>query len=128
MSLNRVVITGRVGAAPKMSKTESGCKIANFSLAVPRNFINKKTNEREIDWIQIVAFGSKADLVEKYFDKGVLITIEGHLQTQIKIDKEGNKRKAMGVVVDIVHFVEIRNNREKTVLNQMSEFPDIDEY
>lgn len=94
---------GRLTADPEFHQTEA-YKASRFTLAVPRDFKNKKTGERETDFIRITAWGGLADFVCSYFHKGSPITISGNLRTRNYTDKDGNKRTATEVVAYDVYF------------------------
>ena len=66
----------------------------------------KSGEERQADFIDIVAWRGTAEFVCKYFRKGQLIAVQGSIQTRSYTDKQGNKRKAFEVVADNVHFAE----------------------
>jgi len=67
-------------------------KIANFSLAVDRNY--SKDGERETDFLDIVAWQSRAEFVSQHFTKGKLVCVEGRLQRRKYEDADGNPRHA----------------------------------
>ena len=105
MSLNVAVLMGRLCADPEPKVTPNGVSVTNFSLAVDRSYV-PKGQERQADFINIVAWRGTADFVCKYFRKGQLIAVQGSIQTRSYTDKEGNKRKAFEIVADNVHFAE----------------------
>ena len=78
--------------------------MASFSLAVDRDFKDKGTGERITDWIDVVAWRSTAEFVNKYFTKGRMAVVEGRLQIRDWTDREGNKRRSAEVIADNVYF------------------------
>ena len=64
----------------------------------------KSGEERQADFIDIVAWRGTAEFVCKYFRKGQLIAVEGSIQTRTYTDRNQNKRKAVEVVANNVHF------------------------
>ena len=74
-------------------------------MAVDRSYV-KSGADRQVDFIDIVAWRSTAEFVCRYFHKGQLVAVQGSIQTRSYTDKEGNKRKAFEVVADNVHFAE----------------------
>ena len=103
--LNTAVLMGRLTADPEIRHTANNTAVTSFSLAVERSY--KKTNEdREVDFIDIVAWRSTAEFVCKFFRKGQLVAVQGSIQTRSYQDKEGNKRKAFEIVADNVYFAE----------------------
>ena len=101
--LNAVHLMGRLTADPDFHQTET-YKATRFTLAVPRDFKNKKTGERDTDFIRVTAWGSLADFVCTYFKKGSPLALSGSLRTRNYLDKEGNKRTATEIVASDVYF------------------------
>lgn len=101
--LNVVAIMGRLVADPELKTTQSGISVCSFRIACDRNFA-RQGEQRQADFIDIVAWRQQADFVCKYFQKGSLIAIEGSLQTRQYQDKNGNNRTAVEVVTSNVSF------------------------
>ena len=101
---NLVILTGRLTAQPELKTTPNGVSVCTFGIAVDRAY--KKGEEKQTDFINIVAWRQTAEFVSKYFSKGNLIGIEGAIQTRKYQDKNGNNRTAFEVVANNVHFVE----------------------
>ncbi len=78
--LNVVAIMGRLVADPELRTTPQGTNVCSFRIACDRNFV-RQGEQRQADFIDIVAWRSQAEFVSKYFQKGSLIAIEGSLQT-----------------------------------------------
>lgn len=104
MSLNHIVIMGRLGHDPELRHTQSGTPVVTFRLAVDRDFKDKATGERAADWIDVVAWRQTGEFVSRYFTKGRMAVVEGRLQIRDWTDKEGNKRRSAEVVADNVYF------------------------
>lgn len=102
--LNHIVIMGRLTRDPELRRTGSGLAVASFSVAVERDYPNKDTGEREVDFIDCVAWRQTGEFVSKYFTKGSMIVVSGRLQIRPWVDKDGNNRKASEIVVDNVYF------------------------
>ena len=100
--LNRAILMGRLTADPALRHTQSNRPVTSFALAVDRSY----GKEQQADFIDIVAWNKTADFVCQYFRKGLLVAVEGRLQTRLWEDKQGNKRKSVEVVADRVHFAE----------------------
>ena len=101
--LNRVIIQGRCGKDPEKRMTPSGVPVTSVSLAVDRDFA-KDGEERETDWIDVVAFRGTANFLADHFQKGSVAIVSGRLQIRNYTDKDGNKRRAAEVVADSVYF------------------------
>lgn len=105
---NLVVLTGRLTADPELKTTANGTSVTTFSIAVDRRY--RSGEERQTDFINIVAWRSSAEFITKYFKKGSLIGIEGSIQTRRYQDKNGNNRTAFEVVANNVQFVESKRD------------------
>lgn len=101
--LNNAVIMGRLVADPELRTTGSGISVSSFTVAVDRRF-NRQGEERQADFIDIIAWRQTAEFVCKYFRKGSMIAVQGYIQTRMYEDKSGNKRKAVEIVADNVSF------------------------
>lgn len=122
--LNCVTLMGRLVADPELRTTNNGKSVATFRIAVDRSYT--KDGNREADFITIVAFGSTADFVSKWFSKGSMIAIQGSIQTRNYEDSNGNKRTAFEVVAKEVSFCGGKNEANQAP-TQMSA-PDIPGY
>ena len=105
---NLVVLTGRLTADPELKTTANGIPVTTFSIAVDRRY--RSGEERQTDFINIVAWRQSAEFITKYFKKGNLIGIEGSIQTRRYQDKNGNNRTAFEVVASNVQFVESKRD------------------
>ena len=103
---NLVVLSGRLTADPEIKTTTNGVSVCSFSIAVERRY--KQGEERQADFINIVAWRSSAEFVCKYFKKVSMIGIEGAIQTRMYQDKDVNNRTAFEVVANNVQFVEFK--------------------
>lgn len=105
---NLVVLTGRLTADPELKTTQSGISVTSFSIAVDRRY--RAGEEKQTDFINVVAWRQSAEFVAKYFKKGNMIGIEGSIQTRKYTDKNGNNRTAFEVVANNVQFVETKRD------------------
>lgn len=101
--LNIIVLMGRLTADPELKTTPNGVSVTSFSVAVDRNY-QKQGEQRQTDFINVVAWRGTAEFVTRYFHKGSMIAVNGSLQSRSYTDKEGNKRTAYEVVADNVNF------------------------
>ena len=102
--LNHVVIMGRMVRDPELRQLDNGTSVTSFSVAVERNYVDKTTNERQADFLNIVAWRQTADFVCKYFHQGDMIALEGSLQSRKYTDKDGNNRIAIEIVASNISF------------------------
>ncbi|NLP47428.1 MAG: single-stranded DNA-binding protein [Clostridiales bacterium] len=101
--LNSVILMGRLVADPELRTTQNGISVTTFRIAVNRSY-TRAGEERQADFIDIVAWRQSAEFVCRYFQKGSLIIVQGSLQSRQYEDKNGNKRTAYEVVADRVSF------------------------
>ncbi len=113
--LNKIFIMGRLTRDPEIRETGSGNQVANFALAVDRDFKDKSTGEKATDFIDVVAWRQTAEFVSRYFTKGRMAVVVGRLQIRDWTDKDGNKRKTAEVVADNVYFGDSRRDTEDGV-------------
>ena len=111
--MNRVNIMGRLTSKPEIRYTQSNVACCNFTVAIQRKFKNA-VGQYDADFINCVAFKNTAELINKYFDKGELIGIDGRIQTGSYTDKDGNKRHTTEVIVDSISFGDSGKKEEKT--------------
>lgn len=102
--LNSISIMGRLSSDPQLRRTASGKAVASFSVACERDFKNQQTGEKEVDFIECVAWGGTAEMVEKYFHKGQMAVATGRLQLRDWTDKNGQKRRTAEILVNSVYF------------------------
>lgn len=121
---NLVVLTGRLTADPELKTTPNGTSVVSFSIAVDRRY--RAGEERQADFINIVAWRSSAEFISKYFKKGSLIGIEGSIQTRRYTDKNGNNRTAFEVVANNVQFVESKRDGAPAASGEPASFSNAD--
>lgn len=102
--LNRIVLIGRLTADPSLKFTPNGKAVANFSLAVDRQFRNQQ-GEKEADFINIVVWGTQAENSANFLSKGKLAAVDGRLQIRSYDGQDGQKRWITEVVADNVRFL-----------------------
>ena len=101
--LNCAIIMGRLTADPELRTTDNGTSVTSFSVAVDRAYA-RQGEERQTDFINVVAWRQTAEFVTRYFRKGSMIAIHGSIQTRNYEDKNGNKRTAVEIVADRASF------------------------
>ena len=107
--LNCAVIMGRLTADPELRTTTSGISVTSFSVAVDRSYV-RAGEERQTDFINVVAWRQTAEFVTRYFHKGSMIAVQGSIQTRNYEDKTGAKRTAVEIVADNVSFCGSKND------------------
>ena len=98
---NKVQLIGHLGSQPEVKNTESGKKLARFSVATNEVYRNAKGEKvTETQWHTLVAWGKVADIAEKFLNKGTEVAIEGKLINRNYTDKDGNKKYITEVQVN----------------------------
>lgn len=98
---NRVQLIGNLGTAPEIKTLEGGKKMAKLVLATNETHKNQKGEKiTETTWHNLTAWGLQAEIAEKYFEKGMEIAIDGKLQNNNYVDKDGVKRYVVNIVVN----------------------------
>ncbi len=105
-SLNKVILIGRVVAQPELRYTPQGTPLAKFALAVDRP--KGPNNEKETDFINIVAWRRLAEICNEYLQKGKLVCITGALRTRTYETQDGQKRKDFEIQADDMQMLSPR--------------------
>ncbi len=107
MSVNKVIILGRLGQEPELRHTPTGSAVCNFSLATSENWTDKSGQRQErTEWHRIVVWGKLGELCNQYLSKGRQAYIEGKLQTRSWDDKNGGGKKyTTEILASSVQFI-----------------------
>ena len=119
--MNKVVLMGRLTKDPDIKCTQSNTQVASFSLAVNRRFA-KQGEERQADFINIVAWSKTAEFVSKYFRKGQQVGVIGRIQTRNYDDDKGTKRYITEVIAEEVYFADSKKEGTIETTQTQNEF------
>ena len=108
--LNTITIAGRLVRDPELRRTNSGKAVTSFTLACDRDFADKQSGKKEVDFLDCTAWGATAEIVEKYFRKGQMAMVTGRLQIRQYTDKNGQSRRQAEIVVGNVYFCGNKEN------------------
>ena len=108
--MNSVQIIGRLTADPELRHTQSGTACTRFSVAVDRRV--KQGEEKQADFITVVAWQQRAEFICKYFSKGQKIALTGSIRTGSYTDNNGNKRNTFEVWAENVEFCESKGEKQ----------------
>ena len=101
MSVNKVILVGRLGRDPETRYTGGGQAVANFSLATDETYKDRNgERQKRTEWHKIVVWGKQAEIAQQYLKKGSLIYVEGRIQSREWNDKEGQKRTSFEIVAN----------------------------
>lgn len=111
--LNKVILMGRLTADPELRQTPSNVSTCRFTVACDRNFVSQG-QERQADFITVVAWRQQAEFISRYFRKGSMIVVEGNLRTGSYNDKKypDVKHYTTEVYADQVYFGESKKSSE----------------
>jgi len=99
--MNLAIIMGHIGKDIDLRYTSSELAVARFSVATSENI----KGEKKTTWHNVVAFGKTAENINKYFDKGRKILIEGKIDNST-YEKDGERRNISQIIVNKFHFID----------------------
>lgn len=102
--MNRIIIMGRMVKDPELRYTQSNQAVLSFTLAVDRDYV-PENGEREVDFIDFVAWRKTAETISKYVSRGQRLLVEGRLQKR-SWESDNGTRYAVEVIVDRFDFIE----------------------
>lgn len=107
MSVNKVILVGRLGKDPESRTAKSGTQITKFSLATDR-----RNHDDGPDWHNIVTFGRTAEICQQFLSKGRQVYVEGRIQYD-KYEKDGQPRHFTEIVAFNVQFLSGGDRQQK---------------
>jgi single-strand DNA-binding protein len=115
MSLNKVLLIGRLGKDPETRYFQDGTAVVNMSLATDEGYTDRDGNKVDkTEWHRIVAFGKQAEICSQYLQKGSKIFVEGKLRTRKWQDQDGQDRYITEIVIFRVLFLDNRRQQSQT--------------
>lgn len=100
MSVNKVILLGRLGKEPELTYTPSGSAVCKFSLATTEKYKGKDGNKHEnTTWHNIVVWGKQAEILKEYLAKGRELYIEGRIDNR-SYESKGEKKYITEIVVE----------------------------
>ena len=110
MSVNKAILVGRLGRDPETRYTSGGQAVANFTLATDETFKDRSgERQKRTEWHRIVLWGKLAEITQQYLKKGMLVYIEGRIQTRQWEDKrDGQKRSTTEMVANVMRMLTSR--------------------
>jgi single-strand DNA-binding protein len=104
--VNKVVLIGRLGKDPEVRYTEGGAAVATFSLATEESFKDRSgERQKRTEWHRIVTWEKLAEIAQQYLKKGMLVYIEGRIQSS-EWEKDGVKQRSFEIVASTVRMLE----------------------
>ena len=126
MSVNKVIILGRVGADPEVKYMPNGTAITQLSLATNRKTKNPESGEWEdkTEWHRVVFFDKRAEAIGQYVKKGRELYVEGRLQTRKWQDKDGNDKYTTEIIASEFSFVGSKSSSNEDDFSNKEKSPD----
>lgn len=101
MSVNKVILVGRLGKDPETRYMTNGEAVTNVTLATSENWKDKSGEKQErTEWHNVVFYRRLAEIAGEYLKKGSMVYIEGKLQTRKWQDKEGKDRYTTEIIAN----------------------------
>lgn len=116
--MNRLNLIGRIVRDIELREVGDGRMVTNNTLAVTRTF--KKEGGPDADFMNFVAWGKRAELLEEYCEKGDLVGLDGRIQSRSYINDKQERIFVVEMVVETVHFLQTRRNNNQNNNNQQN--------
>lgn len=114
MTVNKVILVGRLGRDPEGRSTGGGSKVTNLSLATDEQWTDQRgERQKQTEWHRVSVFGKQAESCERYLQKGSQVYVEGRIQTREWQDKTGAKRTSTEVIASNVKFLDRQGGGER---------------
>jgi single-strand DNA-binding protein len=107
MSVNKVILVGRLGRDPETRYTSGGQAVANFTLATDESYKSRSgERQKRTEWHRVVLWGKLAEITQQYLKKGMQVYIEGRIQSRQWEDKrDGQKRTSFEIVASTMKML-----------------------
>ena len=120
--MNKVILMGRLTKDPEVRYTQTNnTLVAGFTLAVNRRFV-KPNEERQADFINVVAWSKIGEFCSKYFKKGQQVGIIGRIQNRTWDDDQGKKHYMTEIIAEEAYFADSKKENSTQVDNDLSDF------
>ena len=109
--INKIFLAGNLGKKPTTHTNKNGKTFSYLQIATNRFSYLEGSWSKKTMWHSVLVWGKKAEICEKYLDKGAPLIVEGFLEEQ-----HDNKQV---VVAEDVHFLGLRNIGEDNDSNDL---------
>lgn len=111
MSVNKVIIVGRLGRDPEQRFLSSGSSVTTIAVATSEKWKDQNGETKEqTEWHRIEFFGRLADVAAQYLTKGSQVYVEGKLRTEKYTDKNGVERQTTKILGSVMQMLSSREN------------------
>lgn len=108
--MNRVNVVGRIVREVVLKDVGNGKVVMNNAIAIPKMI--KKEGGPEADFLNFVAWGKRAELIEQYCSKGDLIGLDGKIQSRRYMSEKETTVYVVEMLVESVHFLQTKRNNQ----------------
>ncbi len=108
---NQVFIIGRLVREPELKMTDSGRKLTNITLAVPRGFKNMQ-GEYDTDFLDCTLWSGVAENTSEYCKVGDMLGVRGRIQSRTIEDEDGHRSKKTEIIAERVSFLTSSSNHK----------------
>ena len=117
--VNRVILTGYLGADPEVNTMPSGDLAANVRLASTDRYREKNSGamKETTEWHRTVFYGRLANVAQDYLKKGSRIFVEGKLRTRRWTATDGQEKYMTEIVVEHMEMLGAQRNQDNGVVN-----------
>ena len=124
MSLNKVILIGRLGQEPTIRYMPNGEAVCNFSVATSEKYTDKNGQRQEsTEWHNVTMYRKLAEIAGKYLTKGSQVYLEGKIQSRKYQDKNGVERTAYDIIVNEMKMLGGGGNDGQQAQSAQSETP-----
>lgn len=117
--MNRLTVIGRIVRDIELKELNEGRIVTNNTIAVPRTF--KTDNGQDTDFINFVAWGKRAELIEQYCNKGDLVGFDGRMQSRSYTDDNQKTNYVVEMLVESITFLQPRRNNQSNNNQQQTQ-------
>lgn len=124
-SVNMAIVVGFVGDEPRINQTQSGRKVASFSLATTEKGYTTQSGQQipdRTEWHNIVCWGKTAEVVERYIRKGSSLYIQGKIRTR-SYEKDGQTRNVTEIECEMMQMLDRRAESQQSQSQGASQYP-----
>lgn len=123
MSVNKVIIVGRLGRDPEQRFLSSGSSVTTIAVATSEKWKDQNGEAKEqTEWHRIEFFGRLADVAAEYLKKGSQVYVEGKLRTEKYTDKNGVEKQATKILGNVMQMIGGRENASQQAPSGQSEY------
>ena len=111
MSVNKVILIGRLGRDPETRYMPNGDAITNFSLATDEQW-RDRNGERQTrtEWHNVSLYGKLGEIANQYLRKGSQVFVEGKIQSRKYTGNDGIERTAYNIIGNEMRMLGDRND------------------